>query len=162
MSQREQTLRRVYELLEDYREALRSSKPRSVQDTGDEVVTVYYRMNAAIASDLFKYLPQLVAPESWNADAADGGTIVRLASKPSFEPAGKEAVKQPIEQATLVIRQKRRIHEEIAELIRRVENGDELRSSPAFSGGGGLGGGGGGSFGGGIGGGTFSVPDSAD
>ena len=65
---REQIHQKVLRLLETYRSALRSSKPRQPRgDDPNEVTTVYYRLHANVASDLVTMLPQLVRPDSWKS-----------------------------------------------------------------------------------------------
>jgi len=155
----ERILLEILDLLETYRTALRSSKPRD-RDAAyeEEVITVYYRMHAAVADDLAVKLPELVNPDSWQDETHPDapGKIVRIASPPEVLAAGaasKAAAKgQPgataalvAEQAVLIITQRRATHREIDEVIRRVEEGDA--STRAGFGMGGMGGAG---FGGGF------------
>ena len=69
----------------------------------------------------------------------------------SLQPADPDASARKLvtERAVLIIRQTRAAHDEIAEVIRRVESGDTMGSKDAMGMGGGFGG-----FGGGF----FSVP----
>jgi hypothetical protein len=165
---REQSHQKVLQLLETYRSALRSSKPR--QRSGDdpnEVTTVYYRLNAKMARDLSTILPLLVRPDSWKSDQRmeAPGTILVVSSIP--EPSGASEVAKIanetdqslarlfIERAVLIVQQTRAAHEEIAKVIARVESGDARTFGAAGMMGGGMGMGG---FGGGF----FSVgPESA-
>ncbi|MBM4093310.1 MAG: hypothetical protein FJ276_28445 [Planctomycetes bacterium] len=143
-------------LLESYRTALLSSKPRDRHALDpNEVITVYYRMHAAMADDLVTVLPKLVQPDGWKSEShPDGqGEILRVASPPELfnregqlaasaakgSPAGDATV--VVSRAVLVIRQTRAAHEKIAEVIGRVESGDAAAM-------GGMGGMGGGGFGG--------------
>lgn len=160
--QREQVHRKIASLLETYRSALRSSKPRDRSpEDADEITTVYYRLHAQIASDLVGLLPLLVAQESWQSvqrpDAP--GTILLVSSTPELPDfaavakavaSSKEStVAQVIQRSVLIVKQTRAVHEEIREVIRRVENGDAQPMDPAQGMGmGGMGGGGG--FGGGF------------
>lgn len=142
--QTERSLDEVLDLLETYRTALRASKPRDRQaDERKKVVTVYYQSQTQIAEDLERYLPRLLATDTWKTEAAPDavGTILRIAS------TAEKKENQTIERSVLAIRQTREVHDDIAKLILRVENGDP-RSS-----GGGMGGGG---FGGGL----FDVPST--
>lgn len=162
VSNKERILESVLELLETYRAALRASKPRprQVKDP-KEVLTVYYRMHAAMADDLAGMLPFLVEPESWQLTDRDMlGRIVRVASAPEptvvSQGQGEKAsttVSEP--RAVLIVTQTRAAHEKIAEVIRRVESGDPSIDGDGSGGMGGMGMGGGmGGFGGGF----FSIP----
>lgn len=170
----EQVLTEIYNLLETYRTALRASKPRDRKGIDpEEVLTIYYRMSAEIAAELPGFLRTEVFPKTWRGEAqsdADAiGTIVHLPSKPTWlalRPTatddGNEASTQArVAQAVLIVTQKRKAHEKIAEIIQRVENGDHAGSKisgveGAIGGAGGMGGGMGG-FGGGF----FSLPPDA-
>lgn len=159
----EPVLMEVLRLLETYRSALRTSKPRAetVVDP-EEVITVYYRMHATMASDLMELLPKLVQPGTWRSDKQpDGkGEIFRATSAPElFNLEGQLAVQAGkgdggqdatlvVARAVLIIRQTRAAHEEIAKVIRRIETGDAVENDDAVGGMGGMGG-----FGG-----FFSVP----
>lgn len=160
--QTESGLREVEELLENYRQALLASKPRERKgDDPDEVITRYYRMHEAVAESLVDVLPELVAPETWMSEThpAAPGSILKVASEPDLLGAGMSLTGEKTQtiqanpqaflaaRSVLIIRQTRAAHEEIAEVLRRVEQGDP---SPEMEGGG-LGGGG---FGGGF----FSIP----
>jgi hypothetical protein len=145
----------VLKLLETYRAALRISKPRDRNALDpNEVITTYYRLHANVAQDLAMWLPKLVQPNSWssNAQPEAKGTVTLVASPADLFGTDGQFLHAVTEQtqaivvsrAVLIVHQTRAIHEEIAELIRRVEEGDATQ---------GLGGGGGG-FGGGF----MSVP----
>jgi hypothetical protein len=159
--QPESGLFEVLNLLETYREALRLSKPREREGIDmEEFVTTYYRMDADIADDLVNVLPVLVRPDTWRSEVAPEakGTILEVASKSDLRDVhGRTVVGEPerndqnrnalvVSQAVLIIHQSRVAHEEIAEVIRRVQAGDAIGASGAV-GGGGFGGGG---FGGGF------------
>jgi len=146
---REDTLIEVLDLLETYRTALRSSKPRR-RDVVDpkEIVTRYYRLHENVAGSLAMLLPKLVQPESWqDAARADApGQITYAASPPDlFSPegqlvkgAGKDGSKGPalvVARGVLIIRQTRAAHDEIAEVIRRIESGDSPPRAAAGMGG---------------------------
>jgi hypothetical protein len=151
--QTEPLLQSVLELLQNYRAALLVSKPRPrhVIDA-NEVVTRYYRVEAAMADDLTNLLRQLVRPESWRSDLLPQvpGTIQRAASKSDF--AGDLVIAYSI----LIIRQTRATQDEIAEFIRKIEGGDAPPPMAADFGAGteapapAMGGFGGGGFGGGY------------
>jgi hypothetical protein len=156
----EDVLREIRELLRRYREALRASKPRD-RDAVDpqEVITRYYRVHERVADSLADSLPQLVLPESWGGE---GRAILKVASEPELRDASGRILRTAAEaqsnveayvvpRAVLIIRQTRAAHDEIVEVIRRVEHGDPLASSKELEGAGVQGGGGG--FGGGF----FSV-----
>ncbi|QDT48056.1 hypothetical protein Pan258_20960 [Symmachiella dynata] len=151
----------VLGLLETYRTALRSSKPREIEAVDpQEVVTVYYRLHANVAHSLSFHLQYLVEPDSWeNEDHPDApGEISLVESVPDIQGAeGKlslavagqaadAARTAVISRAVLVIRQTRENHKKIAEVINRVRTGDPIGVDTQQ---GGFGGGGGG-FGGGY------------
>lgn len=162
--QTEPELFEILNLLETYRAALRLSKPREQKGIDmNEFITTYYRVEEDIADDLVNVLPVLVRPDTWRSEVAPDakGTILEVASKPDLRDVhGRTVVAEPerndqnrsalvVPQSVLIIHQSRSAHEEIAKVIRRVQEGD------ATSTGGGLGGGGFG--GGGFGGGFFST-----
>ncbi|QDU43659.1 hypothetical protein Mal52_21350 [Symmachiella dynata] len=149
-------------LLETYRTALRSSKPRAVEAVDpQEVVTVYYRLHANVARSLSLHLHYLVEPDSWeNEDHPDApGEISLVESVPDIQgtegklslavagPAADAARTAVISRAVLVIRQTRENHKKIAEVINRVRTGDPIGVDTQQTG---FGGGGGGGFGGGY------------
>lgn len=149
-------LLQVLDLLQTYRTALRSSKPRDRDAAHEqEVITVYYRMHAAVADDLAVKVPELVSPDSWQDQAHPEapGNIVRVASPPellALEVARDNGAKHPAgtvrgpltEQAVLIITQRRAAHREIESVIRRVEQGDgSTGAGPETGGMGGFGGG---------------------
>lgn len=173
---RERILHEVLDLLETYRTALRQSKPRVQPGPNpDEVLTVYYRMNTAVARDYFRVLPQLVHPDSWKNEFRPEAPGVRMlvASNPDFSHVAtavnaddqdeqREAI---VSMSVLIITQTRAAHGEIKTLLRRIELGDDQfnqlsrpRVGLGGGAGGGLGGAGGSPFGGGgFGGGFFSI-----
>lgn len=151
---------RILELLETYRTALRSARPRKpLADDSKEVTTVYYRLHAKVAEDLVAQLPKLVSPESWKSSTNPqaSGEIFLVSSTPDLSNAGaaadaasenrKTTASIVTERSVLIIRQTRSAHKAIEEVIRRVEAGD-----PRTGAGGGMGGGMGGmgGFGGGF------------
>ncbi len=136
ISNTESALGDVLHLLETYRTALRSSKVRErPEDDANRIITVYYRMHTNVANDLARLLPSLVHPESWkvrNPEAA--GEVLLVHSAPdvtNIEAATTTTSKTEqsasslvIARSVLIIRQTRATHDEIAEVIRRVESGD--------------------------------------
>ena len=156
----EPILDEVLQLLESYRTALRSSKPREETKPVDmnEVITVYYRMDTAMAESLNPQLMFMVAPESWEGAQADGQGkmyLVASASDPYAKANRGEGASglQMIPKSVLVITNTRKVHEEIREVLNRIEYGDNNGGFGGKSGG--MGGGGGG-FGGGF----FAVPEN--
>ncbi|QDU54876.1 FecR family protein [Aeoliella mucimassa] len=153
----EPILDEVLHLLETYRTALRSSKPRAETQPVDmnEVITVYYRLDAPMAESLNIHLPFMVAPDSWKRQSDDApGTIsliVSKAEKVAVSSGQSPPSQQWVPKSVLVITQTRAVHEEISEVIRRVELGDNQ---------GGFGSKSGGMGGGGFGGGFFAVPEN--
>ena len=161
----ESSLTLVLELLEAYRVALRGSKPRQMKGSDpDEVITVFYRLESPVAEGLMALLPDFVEPETWKTAERDEaiGTIRMTASnsdlssvpgkKTSEGGTGVSLVSRA--NSVLIIQQTRRCHEEIRQIVQRVQQGDP---DPRYEGqGGGLGGG----MGGGFGGGYFNIQDS--
>jgi hypothetical protein len=108
-------------------------------------------------------LPVLVRPDSWQSESQpDGpGRILRAESRPELGMVAGE-LKPGMEvpstdalfaaRAVLIVTHRREVHEEIEEVVRRVEFGD-----PVGQGGGGMGGMGMGGMGG-FGGGFFATP----
>lgn len=161
----EQNLQAVTELLERYRTALKMSKPRprNIIDP-NEIVPRYYRMNTETADDLVRLLPELVAPDTWKSEQKPDAKayIVKSASAPEVTASGSKgdaanaAGAVLIPQSVLIVHQTRKLHDEVAEVIHRVQFGDAANMGGKFFGGGM---GGGGMGGGGFGGGFFSTPD---
>ena len=94
ITQGERLHQQVLSLIETYRSALRTSKPRSRPGSDpNEVVTVYYRLHKQMAEDLADYLPLIVQRGKWQVqDANAPGKIMMLASEPdlgSLAAAGK-------------------------------------------------------------------------
>ena len=152
---REAMLNDVLNLLEAYRTALKGSKPRVMKGQDpNEVITVYYRMQTDMATDLIRLLPQLIRPETWKTDQRPDapGKILITTSEAKTTTARKasgendEASQVLIPQSVLIITQTRSCHDEIFSIIHRVERGDAQGGAGS---GGGFGGGGGG-FGGGF------------
>jgi hypothetical protein len=161
ISHQERIQMEVLDLLETYRAALRASKPRQrAKEDPNAVITVYYRMHANVAQDLSTLLSKLVRPDSWRSEARPDapGEMFLASSVPDLSDVDavsatasetkRSAQTLVIARAVLIIRQTRAAHDEIEEVIQRVESGDALTS-------GGMGGlGGMGGFGGGF----FRVP----
>lgn len=148
----------LLKLIESYRTALRSSKPRpSTEINPKDLITKYYRLPKDIAGDIEKLLPDVIQPETWKSSArpAATGTIRAIASRSSVIGNGQQG--SVISNSVLIIRQSREIHESIEKLIVKVLNGDAgdiYRSDATIQPGmGGMGGAGGGMMGGGMGGG---------
>jgi len=152
VTHQEQVHQQLLDLLETYRTALRSSKPRNRgAEEEQEVITVYYRLHSKIAIDLSLKLPLLVSPDTWQSDEQNDrpGQLFVISSEPDFSNLGKSVQaatgsKQPptsliVERSVLIIQQTRSAHNDIAKIIRRVKTGDGAAGS-GF-GGGGFGGG---------------------
>ncbi len=143
----------VLSLLETYRTALRSSKPRKREkDDPNKLITVYYRTHASIANDLERLLPTLVQPDSWKRNEGGRqdakGELYVAASEPELRPLsktkGEDGGTVVVERAVLIVKQTRAVQDEVQAVLQRVEMGDALGGS-----------GGGGGFGGGF----FSIPE---
>lgn len=158
--QTESVLTNIETLLENYRKALRQSKPRKEHQLDPkEVVTRYYRMHSNLADDLETKLTQLVEPGSWKSAAKPkaAGTILKVASNPDLTSAsaavvapnssngnGPQAMWLTISRSVLIITQTRENHDKIQAVFQKIQFGDQ----PAQ--GGMMGGMGGGGFGGGF------------
>ena len=149
----------VQQLLAAYREALKLSKPREVEDKDSEVTTQFYKLDTNIAEVLVESLPDLIDEEIWNVENADDDEIGRIQlfpSKAEFRSStgqgSTNSTSVLVPQSVLVITHQRRAHREIQYYIDRVTQGDPREAI----GNGGYGGMGGGGFGGG--GGFFMIP----
>jgi len=164
----------VLELLEQYRAALKASKPRPVNDEEEnKSETRYYRVPAPMAEDLVSLIPRLIAPESWQGANAGQGTILKSSSFSATEPVGSQTIHADKGKAettpptavvvtpysVLIIRQTRKNHRAIGEVLHKIQFGDPPLFDPNSQGswGGGMGGGGGHQQGG-FGGGFFRIP----
>ena len=144
ITQGEQLHQQVLVLIETYRSALRTSKPRIRRGTDpDEVVTVYYRLHTKMATDLVERLPVLVKNGSWKIQQPDApGTIMLVASEPDVAGLAKGNGNTPAELAersVLIIEHTRDAHREISDVLDRIKRGDG--QGPMSFGGGGFGGG---------------------
>ncbi|MFN9878986.1 MAG: hypothetical protein ACK557_10960, partial [Planctomycetota bacterium] len=148
--QSERRLDAVEELLGNYRVALKNSKRRISEDEDPEfVVTRYYRMPAEVAAEMERVLPELVASESWKSAVRPeaAGTIRQVHSWPEVSETTKGgAVLMP--QATLIISQKRKHHDEVRKFLDNIKYGNSLPSGFGGAGMGGAGVGGAGGVGG--------------
>lgn len=146
----------VLKMLELYRQALKNSKVRKKKtEDPEEVITEYYRMPKIMADDLEKHIRELVDAESWQTgeNGKGQGTLLKLASRPDILGTGESPAL--LENSVLIVKQHRKNHVLIRELIRNLEFGQR---PPAMTGGFGgemQGGFGGGQGGGGLGGGPF-------
>jgi len=138
----------VLNLLENYRAALRNSKPRDRVDQ-NPIETHYYRVPTDVANDLAKVLPNLVSPESWK-EMKEGEPTTSIRVLKSWDEfvggKGKQPeIKMAVEYSVMIIKQNRNNHNEIAKLLRYIQLGDGFQNRAGA--GGGFGGGG---FGGGF------------
>jgi hypothetical protein len=148
--QSEPRLDAILELIGNYRTALQNYKPRvSPEEDPEVIVTSYYRMPTEVAEDLEKLLPNLLAVDSWRSDKQPEGvgTIKRIRSWSQASTASSGTERSSPETARipfsiLIIEQRRKVHEQILETLRKIEYGDLGFS--AGMGGGGMGGMGGG------------------
>jgi hypothetical protein len=106
-------------------------------------------MPTEVAEDLEKLLPNLLAVDSWRSDKQPEGvgTIKRIRSWSQASTASSGTERSSPETARipysiLIIEQRRKVHKQILETLRKIEYGD-LGFSGGF-GGGGMGGMGGG------------------
>jgi hypothetical protein len=153
--QSEPRLDAILELIGNYRNALQNYKPRISPDEDPEVIeTKYYRMPTKVAEDFEKLLPTLLAVDSWRSDKQPEGVgkIQRIRSWSEVATATRQKGGSSTESALipysiLIIEQRRRVHEQILETLRKIEYGDLGFSAGLASGG--MGGAGMGGMGGG-------------
>lgn len=147
--QTERNMNEVLLLLENYRTALRVSKPRAKPGPDpNEVITRYYRMPKVVAVDLQIAMKDLIQPETWRSESnpESKGTIRLINSQAEGVHTSKsEGTTVMTPYAILVVTQIREVHEKIPTLLSRIMHGDERLNQRK---GGGLGGSGG--FGGGF------------
>lgn len=145
--QTERGLDEVLQLLENYRLALRASKPRQRGGVDPkEIVTRYYRLPSEIAKAMSPLLPQMVQPETWTSPehpqaqgailhalpsestliSADGFDVIPEAAAPAAGGDLNRALL--VKNTVLVIRQSREVHEDIGKLFDRIRQGDAVRS----------------------------------
>ncbi|MCR9295297.1 MAG: hypothetical protein NXI32_21470 [bacterium] len=152
VSNQERIHNEVAELLSAFRRALANSKPRqNAINPLDEIVTVYYRLHSDIARDLSELLPRLVAYDSWKTATQPDqqGELFVVSSIPEWPASAKtssdpfsanqnekggsqdpiEPILQYYSRSVLIVRQTRPVHDQIREIIRRVEAGDDAQSS---------------------------------
>lgn len=146
--QTEQRLDGILELIGNYRTALRNSKPRiSPEDDPEVVEKRYYRMPTEVAEDFGKLLPSLLATDSWRNDKHPEaeGTIQQIRSwsevaSASGQEEGNAAESALIPYSVLIIQQRRKVHDQIPELLRKIRHGDGVFGGGFGMGGGGMGG----------------------
>lgn len=155
VSQFENRLDGVLQLLENYRVALLNSKRRiSPEEDPEGVETKYYRIPTEVAVDLAKYLPLLISNTTWKSattpDATGSIMVIRSWDREDAVIKAGETPSPRQSFSVLVIEQKRKVHAEIGKILRRIEVGDYNPSNamgePRAGGMGGMGGG----FGGGM------------
>ncbi|MEX0727859.1 MAG: hypothetical protein WD065_16400, partial [Planctomycetaceae bacterium] len=148
-------------LLENYRAALKVSKPRDRDEVDrQEILTLYYRLPTLMVGDLEILIRKTIAPDSWqDIEQPQGiGSIAIAKSLPEMHDNGSAPY---LDYSVMIIKQTRENHEKIVLLNQKVQYGDYL-TTPFSKGGMGMGGMGGGGFGGGFGGGMFSLPAKPD
>ncbi len=145
----------VSQLLENYRTALRESKPR--KPTGPdpkELVTFYYRLPTDMAKDIQANVKDLVRPETWKSDQqpqAPGTMKLMKSTSDLLDAQGRTAVGSKIptgdvlvvENSVLIVRQMREVHTELDDLIDKLTRGERPIDPNAGGGQGGQGFGGG-------------------
>ncbi|MDZ4685072.1 MAG: hypothetical protein SH850_08270, partial [Planctomycetaceae bacterium] len=128
--QTEQTQDEVLQLLENYRTALRASKPRErIGIDPQEVITRYYRLPTVMTTDLMIKLPRLLHEESWQSEAHPNakGALKSIPSRPGpLDSAGQGGTPIVVEHSILIVQQTREIHKELGQLLQKLETGDPL------------------------------------
>ena len=154
----EQMLGNVLQLLENYRTALRESKPRKKLGLDPkEVVTYYYRLPTEMAKDLQQHVTEMVRTETWKSEnTPDAPGTIRILKSTSdlIDTHGRSAASSSeaagqsgghvlvVDNSVLIIRQMREVHEEIDRLLNKLTTGERPVDPNAMgSGGGGFGGG---------------------
>lgn len=134
----------ILTLIERHRAIRRQAEPTGERPWTESPELRFYRMPATVADYLERHLPSLVAPETWRSDAHPDapGTIVRIQSEPDMTatpaatkgpdkkedcPDKENTVWTARETAVLAIQQSPAIHDEIATLRKRAEQGDEIQ-----------------------------------
>lgn len=157
----EPVINTMLELLENYRLAMRSSKPRDDESPDPaEILTIYYQMPQVMAESVKDLLPELVGNQKWNlpglasekaedSDHPDIGTVRMVASRPQSNESMNSSL---IPQSVLIVTHRRDVQYEISVCLRKVAgiesvDWEQKGGGPGNGGlGGGLGGGGGGLF----------------
>lgn len=132
----------IEELLENYRDALRVSKPRPLARAELQKLELrIYRVPTEMAEDAESILRELVAPTSWQSAVPDQPGTIRRANAPSEvkvldgaavrpqgdKPSAPGVALRPY--SVLLIRQTVENHQEIARLLGRLERGDPATAS---------------------------------
>lgn len=149
--QTERGLDEVLQLLENYRLALRASKPRQRGGVDPkEIVTRYYRLPSEIAKAMSPLLPQMIQPETWTSAerpqaqgailhslpsestliGADGFDVIPEAAPAAAPDLGRALL---VKNTVLVIRQSREAHDAIEQLLDRIRHGDLPASQSGLS-----------------------------
>ena len=125
-------------MLEEYRDALRVSKPRGQEPQDPRKVELrMYRVPTAMANEAEAILLELVAPSSWKAtDPAQPGTIQKATSQPRVLNADGpgEHGKSLLPYTVLLVRQTTENHRAISSLLQRLEAGDPPPPAPSAPG----------------------------
>jgi hypothetical protein len=141
--QKESVHDEILTLIERHRAIRRQAEPTGEGPWTHSLETRFYRMPATLADYLEQNLPTLVAPETWRSDERPDapGTIVRIRLEPDMiatpaatkgadnnEDCGDE--EKPAwttrETVVLAIQQSPAVHDEIALLRWRAEQGDTI------------------------------------
>lgn len=125
-------------MLEEYRDALRVSKPRGQEPQDPRKIELrMYRVPTVMADEAEGILLELVAPSSWKAtDPAQPGTIQKATSQPRVLNADGpgEHGKSLLPYTVLLIRQTTENHRAISSLLQRLEAGDPPPPAPSSPG----------------------------
>lgn len=144
----------ILTLIERHREIRQQAESAGERPWTKSPELRFYRMPATVADYLEKHLPTLVAPETWRSDAHPDapGTIVRIQSEPVMTaapaaakgtgnnedcPDDEKPAWTAVETVVLAIQQIPAVHDEIATLRKRAEQGDTIQE-PFYGRGGGF------------------------
>lgn len=136
----------ILTLIERHREIRRQAEPAGERPWARSLETRFYRVPATLADYLERHLPTLVAPETWRSHDHPNapGTIVRIRSEPAMiaTPAATKGAdsnedcpdkEKPVwtvrETVVLAIQQSPAVHDEIATLRWRAEQGDTIKQN---------------------------------
>jgi hypothetical protein len=113
------------------RAALRVSKRRVRPESDPKaLITQFYRMPTTVANDLETTLPRLIQTDTWKSQNPNAkGTIQKIQSwSETTGLQSKTGIEgQPTPYSVLVIYQTREIHDQLPELLRRIQHGDGMR-----------------------------------
>ena len=134
--EKENILLEIKSLLDRYRTQRQKSRPQKRNDSGDEILTRYYLIHSDVANDLEQGLPLIVEPGTWTSESnpdGPGQVLLKVASPSKVKITNRQftqtedetpAAAEKPSYSVLVIRHKRKVHEQIEKIFDRIQNGD--------------------------------------